>query len=109
MLVTIEQIQIGATNFIEREIASKAVGFQKFATYFMLPKINNAISEYVNRIKENPMAKDFFAENGRINLDELYNMSKQAIQKSGQFTVYGVILGESDIDKIYEYIKVTSV
>ena len=108
MLVTIQQIQIGATNFIEKEIASKAVGFQKFATYFMLPKINKAISDYIVRIKENPMAKDFFSENGSVDLDEVYNLSKQAIQKSGQFTVYGVILGETDIDKMYEYIKSAS-
>ena len=108
MLVTIQQIQIGATNFIEKEIASKAIGFQKFATYFMLPKINKAISDYIVRIKENPMAKDFFSENGSVDLDEVYNLSKQAIQKSGQFTVYGVILGETDIDKMYEYIKIAS-
>ena len=108
MLVTIQQIQIGATNFIEKEIASKAVGFQKFATYFMMPKINKAIYDYIVRIKENPMAKDFFSENGSVDLDEVYNLSKQAIQKSGQFTVYGVILGETDIDKMYEYIKSAS-
>ena len=108
MFVTVEQIQIGATNFIEQEIASKAVGFQKFATYFMLPKINKTIAEYIYRIKDNPMAKDFFTENGSVDLDELYQMSKQAIKKSGQFTVYGVILGETDIDKMYEYIKNTS-
>ena len=108
MLVTVEQIQIGATNFIEREIASKAVGFQKFATYFVLPKINKGIVEYVNRVKGNPMAQDFFGENGKINLDELYNMAKQAIQKSGQFTVYGVILGETDIEKMHEYVKATA-
>ena len=108
MLVNVQQIQMGATNFIEKEIASKAVGFQKFATYFVLPKINKAIAEYIHRIKDNPMAKDFFAENGSVDLDEVYNLSKQAIQKSGQFTVYGVILGETDIDKMYEYIKNTS-
>ena len=108
MLVTIQQIQIGATTFIEKEIASKAVGFQKFATYFVLPKIGKAIPEYINRIRDNPMAKDFFSDNGSVDLDEVYNISKQAIQKSGQFTIYGVILGETDIDKMYEYIKSVS-
>lgn len=108
MLVSTQQIQIGVTNFIEKEIAAKAVGFQKFATYFMLPKINKAISEYILRIRENPMAKDFFSDSGSVDLDEVYNLSKQAIQKSGQFTVYGVILGETDIDKMYEYIKSAS-
>jgi hypothetical protein len=31
-------------------------------------------------------------------------MAKQAVRKSGQFAVYGVLLDETDIDKIYTYI-----
>ena len=109
MFANTQQVQIGVTNFIEREIASKAVGVQKFATYFVLPKINQAIAGYIYQFKENPIAKDFFTENGDVNLDEVYNLAKQAVRKSGQFAVYGVILGETDIDKIYEYIKNASV
>ena len=109
MFVNTQQIQIGITNFIEREIASKAVGFQKFATYLVLPKVNQFVANYVNRLKGDIVGKDFFNENGDLNIDEAYNLSKQAIRKSGQFTLYGVILGETDIDKIYEYIKSTTV
>lgn len=104
MFVNTEQIQIGVTNFIEREIAIKAVGFQKFATYFVLPKINKVIEHYMQELKGNPIVGDFFNENGDVNIDELYNMAKQAVKKSGQFSVYGVLLNESDIDKIYTYI-----
>jgi hypothetical protein len=104
MFVNTEQIQIGVTNFIEQEIASKAVGFQKFATYFVLPKINNVVAHYMLELKDNPIVKDMFNENGDVNIDELYNMAKQAVRKSGQFAVYGVLLDESDIDKIYTYI-----
>lgn len=104
MFVNTEQIQIGVTNFIEQEIAAKAVGFQKFATYFVLPKINKVIEHYMQVLKENPIVADFFNENGDVNIDELYNMAKMAVRKSGQFAVYGVLLNESDIDKIYAYI-----
>ena len=55
MFVNTEQIQIGVTNFIEQEIAAKAVGFQKFATYFVLPKINKVIEHYMQVLKENPI------------------------------------------------------
>ena len=104
MFVNTQQIQIGVTNFIEQEIASKAVGFQKFAIYFVLPKVNKVIENYMNQLKGNPIVGDMFNENGDINVDELYNMAKQAVRKSGQFAVYGVLLNESDIDRIYTYI-----
>lgn len=104
MFVNTERIQIGVTNYIEQEVASKAVGFQKFATYFVLPKVNKVIEHYMVQLRDNPIMKDMFNENGDVDIDELYNMSKQAVRKSGQFAVYGVLLNESDIDKIYSYI-----
>ena len=104
MFVNTERIQIGVTNYIEQEIASKAVGFQKFATYFVMPKVNKIIEHYMQQLKGNPIMSDNFNENGDVNVDEIYNMAKQAVRKSGQFAVYGVILDESDIDKIYTYI-----
>lgn len=104
MFVNTQQIQIGMTNFIEQEIASKAVGFQKFAIYFVLPKVNKVIENYMQQLKGSPIVGDMFNENGDINIDELYNMAKNAVKKSGQFAVYGIILNESDIDRIYTYI-----
>ena len=101
MFVNTERIQIGVTNYIEQEVASKAVGVQKFITYFALPKV---IAHYMVQLKDNPIMKDMFNENGDVNVDEVYNIAKQAVRKSGQFAVYGVILDESDIDKIYAYI-----
>lgn len=109
MYVTIEQVKVGVTNFIEREIASKAVGVQKFMTYMALPIIGKKVEAYGLSFKDNSATADFFNENGSVNIDEVYNMAKQAVQKSGQFAVYGVILGETDIDKLYSYIKSTTV
>ena len=105
MFVNTERIQIGVTNYIEQEIASKAVGLQKFITYFALPKVNKMVAHYMLQLKDNPILSDMFNENGDINADEVYNMAKQAVKKSGQFSVYGVILDETDIDKIYAYIS----
>lgn len=109
MFVNTNQIQVGLTNFIEAEIGAKATGIQKFGTYFMLPIINNKVVNFVNSFKDNEFTRDFFNTNGDVDLDALYNMSKQAIQKSGQFTVAGIIFNESDIDKLYSYIRSTKV
>lgn len=105
MFTSVEQIKIGVSAFIDKEIGAKAVGFQKFATYFMLVKINKAVESYLQQFKDNVMTSDLFNESGNLNLDEAYNLAKQAVQKSGNFTLYGVILGETDIDKIYHYIQ----
>ena len=105
MYATIDQVKNGAIAFVEREIAAKAVGFQKFITYMALPFIGDAVVNYANTYRENAMTAKLFNENGEVNIDELYNMAKSAVRKSGQFTVYGVILGETDIDKIYNYVR----
>lgn len=104
MFVTTNQIQIGIANFVENEIAAKAVGFQKFATYFVLQKLNGIVASYVKSLRDNEWMKDLFDADGNVDIDALYNMCKKAIRKSGQFEFFGVILGETDIDKIYSAI-----
>jgi hypothetical protein len=46
-----------------------------------------------------------FDENHNVNIDEVHTMAKAAIQKSGPFNLMGVIFNESDIDKLYNYIR----
>ena len=48
-----------------------------------------------------------FDNDGKLKIDEVYNNSKQAIQKSGQFEFMGIIFDETDIDKLYTHIKNT--
>ena len=42
------------------------------------------------------MFKDFFIENGDVDLDKLYATTKEAIRKSGQVEYMGIIFNESD-------------
>ena len=105
MFVTIDQVKNGVAVFVEREIAAKAVGVQKFLSYMAIPFVGDAVVKYANAFRENPITAKVFNENGEVNIDELYSMAKDAVRKSGQFTVYGVILSETDIDKIYASIK----
>lgn len=105
MIATLEQIQNAVVKFIDLEIGAKATGLTKFAVYFMLPKVSKTVVDLVNQYKDNSLFKDYVDTNGNIKIDELYNSAKNAIAKSGQFTMYGLIFNESDIDKLYEYIK----
>lgn len=109
MLVNIQQIQRGVINYVENEIAKKATGLTKFGVYFIMPKLANNTAGLITSLKNNIMFKDIFDDNGNIELDSVYNSSKEAIKKSGQFEMYGIIFNETDIDKLYNYIKNTSV
>ena len=105
MYANTEQIQVGITNFIENEIAKKAVGANKFLIYMAMPIVNKKVTQYVNDFASNPLTKELFDENNNVNLDKVYNMAKSAIQKSGQFVYYGIVFNETDIDKLYTYIR----
>lgn len=107
MFVNTEQIQLGVTKFIENEIAIKATGVNKFMTYFALPIINKRISTYMHMYAEHDLTKDMFDINHNIDIDIVYNMAKSAVQKSGQFMLYGIVFNETDVDKLYNYIRNT--
>jgi hypothetical protein len=105
MFVSLDKIQSGVINYVEMEIAAKATGVTKFATYFVMPRIHKMVESYVTSFAENPITSDLFDEYKNLNIDEVYNMAKEAIRKSGQFAFFGLIFNESDIDKLYDYIK----
>jgi predicted transcriptional regulator len=105
MYITIEQIKRGLTAYIDNEMGRKATGFNKFKTYFMLPIIIEKVAPVINAYHDNVMAQEFFDTNGDIDVDKLYNFSKQAIHVTGQFELMGMIFNETDFDKLYTYIK----
>ena len=104
-MVNLEQIQMGILGFVEKEIASKATGFKKFGIYFMMPTIKKSVVDYLVKMKS--FMPDLFDENSNVDLDQFYNLAKDAIKKSGQFEFMGIIFNETDIDKLYSYIKST--
>jgi allophanate hydrolase subunit 1 len=105
MFVNTQQVQLGLTNFVENEIAKKAVGLNKFMVYFAMPIISKKVMQYVDAYSKDPLTKDMFDDNRNIDIDTIYNMAKTAVQRSGQFTMYGIVFNETDIDKLYSYIK----
>ena len=107
MFVNLEQIKIGLNNFIDQEIAKKAVGLNKFLTYLAMPVIDKNVDFYMESFSKNAVTKYMFDENGNVDIDAVYNMAKDAIRKSGQIVVYNIMFNESDIDRLYSYIKQT--
>ena len=106
MFVNKEQVQLGVARYIENEIGNKAEsGFGKFATFFAMPIIVKKSSQIIDNFSTNELTKDLFDANKNINLDEVYSMAKNAVQKSGQFMYMNMIFNETDIDKLYSYIR----
>ena len=105
MFVNTEQIQVGIMNFIENEIAQKAVGANKFMVYFAMPVVAKKVQNYIETFSQSDLTKDMFDENKNVDIDTVYNMAKTAVKKSGKFVLYNIVFDEVDIDKLYTYIK----
>lgn len=104
-MATFHQVQLGVSTFVEEEIAKKSVGFNKFATYFMLPSLQTKTTKILNDLHKNELFSDYFVNDNEIDLDKVYKTAKDSIQKSGQFELFGILFNESDIDKLYSIIK----
>lgn len=105
MYVNTEQIQIGAKKFIFNDLALKGNSIDRFLVYFLEPFITSEIPAYVKKFSDNFFLKNMFDENKNLDLEKCYNYAKNAIQKSGQIFIEGFPFTETDIDKLYAYIK----
>lgn len=103
MVASIEQVQRGVRAYVEREIASQAVGFKKFAVYFILPQLDKYTSDYLTKL--HAIMPEMFDGTRGIHLEAFYNNAKEAIRQTGTFEFMGVIFNESDVDKLYNYIN----
>ena len=103
--MNINQIELGIMDFIQNEIASKATGLQKFLIYtgsFLgAGKMENLANKHQKLLKD----LGIMTTDGAIDLDILYSAAKKGIEKSGKFEYKGIIFDETDVDKLYQYIK----
>jgi hypothetical protein len=107
MKVSEEKVEQGIINYFEHEIAAKATGFKKFASYFIVAAYKDKMHNVIDELLDNPMIEplELKDENGHIDIDALYNYAKDAYHHSGQFIFEGIIFNENDIDKLFDYIK----
>lgn len=103
-MVGLPQVSKGIATFIEQELIVHANGKQKFVMYFLIPQIPHKVEELFREYKDNMIISDFIKPEG-IELEELYRTSKEAINKSGNIELFGIILNEQDVDKLYSYIS----
>ena len=107
MKVNIEQFQHAVEMYFNQEILAKATGFKKFTTALVFNMYKPKLRTLLNTLAENNLVKlaDIFDAQHFIDVDVLYNYAKDAIQKSGQFELMGVIFTETDLDKLYSCLR----
>lgn len=52
MFVSLDKIQSGVINYVEMEIAAKATGVNKFATYFVMPRIHKMVESLLRALRK---------------------------------------------------------
>jgi hypothetical protein len=107
MQITKEQLHNAFMVYLEEDIASKASGVTKFASYFIIAGLYGHPEKTVGALLNNPLIQmtDVVESNGLINVDSLYNASRTAMEKCGKITISGITFSSADIDKIFNIIQ----
>ena len=104
MTISIDKAQTAIMSYIENEIAKKATGVTKFATYFVVGRMQTKFPEIVHSLQGNPIvsAMGIFDDHGNVRVDEVYNAARMAMEKTGSVSVMGIIFNQADVDKLYQ-------
>lgn len=112
---TFEQLQAGAAKYIDVEIVSKISGWQKWVLGAACALALNNSKDTFGKIKEHPFIAmlDVISPEGEIDIERLHSAFRQQATQSGATTfniplVGGLTLNETDIDKLYQYVKEAS-
>lgn len=105
------QVMNGVIKYVDNEILDKIQGWQKWVVGAGIGVALNKTSEIFNELKKNVMIKTLgiIDDNDMIDIDTLYReIKKQARKSAVSFSVpmLGTMsLNESDVDKLYNFIK----
>lgn len=107
MIVSADKLHNAIMIYAEEEIARKASGVTKFASYFLIARLHDHPEKTVGVLLNNPIIKmaDIVNADGNIDADELYSAARMAMEKSVSVTVSGITFTVPDIDKIYNILQ----
>lgn len=101
--MTLDKILIGATAFLEQEIAAPAPSsWQKFAYYAMIPMAVKILQQKAEEYKPLAESLGIVSADGDWDLSMLKEATEEAIRKSGPFTAAGVIIKADDLTKLWD-------
>lgn len=110
-MVTISQVQLGFTKYVDDEIIGKISGLEKWIIGAYVGLAARKSVELFNQLKDNPAVKmlGVIDEDDLIDIDLLYEEFKNQAKEHGAVTFNVPIIGaltlnSSDIDKLYNCI-----
>lgn len=113
-MATLAQVKAGAAAYIEQEIIAKIGGWQKWVAGAVVARTLDRADTIVDALRQNPAVQmlGIIDSDGNIDVDALYTEFKRQAQRGAiSFDVPMIgrlTLNESDVDKIYNSIKVVS-
>lgn len=107
MIITTDQMHRAIMTYLDAEIAQKATGLTKFATYFLISSLQDHPEKTVGLVIDNPLIKmtDVVNADGTIRADELYRAARSAMERCHNVTIAGITFAVPDIDKIYSIMQ----
>lgn len=110
-MVTLAQVQAGASRYIETDIIEKIQGWQRWVIGAGASRILSRSTEIFNQLKNNTMIRMMGVideTTDQIDIDAVYQeFSKQAERSAITFDVPLVgplTLNKKDVDRLYQYI-----
>ena len=92
-------------QFLDAAVMPKASGWQKFGAGAVAFVVQARLPQIMEQYGPVMKMAGVLGEDGMLDIDLAYNLSKYAMEKAGKVNVAGYLVDGSDIDQIYQIAK----
>lgn len=102
MKATKQEIKMGIQRYVDKELSPQLHGAKGVGIRIMLAVGIDGVAE---KYLEHPMLETIGIKDAEgIELDKLYEVAKQEVEKEGKVEVAGILFDASDVEKLYQEI-----
>lgn len=102
MKATKQEIKMGIQRYVDKELSPQLHGAKGVGIRIMLAVGIDGVAE---KYLEHPMLETIgIKDTEGIELDKLYEVAKQEVEKEGKVEVAGILFDASDVEKLYQEI-----
>lgn len=102
MKATKQEIKMGIQRYVDKELSPQLHGAKGVGIRIILAVGIDGVAE---KYLEHPMLETIgIKDTEGIELDKLYEVAKQEVQKEGKVEVAGILFDASDVEKLYQEI-----
>lgn len=102
MKATKQEIKMGIKRYVDKELSPQLHGAKGVGIRILLAVGIDGVAE---KYLEHPMLETIGIKDVEgIELDKLYEVAKQEVEKEGKVEVAGILFDASDVEKLYQEI-----